>query len=358
MNQIEIDRLIQKSLTEELTKEEKIELLVWLGENDDHKRMYAAVRDVQALTVALNAKKAVSRARHREWWRIAAACIGFSLAIWGLYTLIGRENDRVSTVATAEDEIRLISAGLTYTITADSATEKVVEQQQLLQIVPSDHQQFNRLIVPRGKVFSVRLCDGTVVRLNSMSELRFPSEFVGDKRSVELTGEAFFDVARDTACPFVVTTENSTVCVVGTQFNVAAYAGDEQETVSLLEGCVETIAMGQQMELMPGEQVTVITGIQEMKKSVFNPEEVMAWMDGFFFFEDQPLDVVLKTVGRWYQVEFKFAEEELKEMKVYVRMRREKPIEDLFRALEATGKISFDNAEGASPVIIKKERMK
>lgn len=350
MGKTEIDRIIQKSLSQPLTENEKATLLTWLEENDENKHLYASIRDLQALITAQSFRTIKRSRRSNRWWGIAAACIGVSLAVWGLYTLSAEKDSQLVATARTEKEVILISANRTYTISTDTTTEKVMEQQQLLKTLPDANQELNRLIVPQGKIFSIRLCDGTVVHLNSMSELSFPSEFTGNQREVTLKGEAFFDVTHDAAHPFILSTEHSVIRVLGTRFNVSAYTNDQQETISLVEGCVETKATDQQIKLMPGEQVVVTTGSQEMKKSNFNPEEVMSWMDGFFFFEDQPLNVVLKAVARWYQVDFEFASEELKEIDIYIRIRKEKPIEDLFRALEATQKISF-RQEGKKIVV-------
>lgn len=354
MEQKKINRIMLKSLTEALSKEELASLWAWLDESDEHKRMYAAIRDAHALKSAVVAKnvKTVLWKRYGRW--LVAACIGFALVVAGLHTFQRKEQSTLLVEVTEKEEVTLISDGHTYIVETDSVTDEAVEQQQLMRQVPKTSGQKNHLKVPRGKVFSIRLSDGTVVRLNAMSELHFPSEFTGDRRQVALTGEAFFDVARQPDCPFLVTVGHSIVRVTGTKFNVSAYADEKRETVSLLEGSVETSAQEWWMSLEPGEQATFDEATSEMKKSTFNPEEVMAWVEGFFHFEDQPLHTVLKEVGRWHQVKFKFEEKALKEEKVYIHLQREKPIEDLFQALETTGKIIFDAQEGGVWVVVRR----
>lgn len=201
MEQKKINRIMLKSLTEALSKEELASLWAWLDESDEHKRMYAAIRDAHALKSAVVAKnvKTVLWKRYGRW--LVAACIGFALVVAGLHTFQRKEQSTLLVEVTEKEEVTLISDGHTYIVETDSVTDEAVEQQQLMRQVPKTSGQKNHLKVPRGKVFSIRLSDGTVVRLNAMSELHFPSEFTGDRRQVALTGEAFFDVARQPDCP-------------------------------------------------------------------------------------------------------------------------------------------------------------
>lgn len=321
-------------------------LYTWLEESDENKRTYANMRDVEALMAARHYHTLEKRSTGK-WLLATVACAVITFSVWSLYTLWGSTSETETTGIHMGNEIRLVSADRNYAIDADHTDSiSVVEQEQLFRQVQAGKSETNRLIVPDGKLFSIRLSDGTIVRLNSMSELHFPSEFTKGERVVELTGEAFFDVSHDPQHPFIVKTGNSCIRVLGTRFNVSAYPDYGQEAISLVEGSVEAIAADKTMRIRPGEQIKVIPRTGQMEKGEFNPEEVMAWMNGTFFFEDQPLAYVLKALERWYSVKFEFASESLKDIPVYIRISKEKSVEDLFRALEATRKISFRQEEG------------
>lgn len=334
MDNDKLNSLLRKSLARTLDEEEHQQLYNWLMESDGNKRSYARMRDVDTL-LNIEAHTAVPKRRLHRRWALSAACAVLAFGIFStlLWQLPSHTPDSLPT-----NEILLISAENTYTIDADTT---IVEQKELLRKVKNEQSAYNRLLVPQGKVFSVRLDDQTVVHLNSMSELHFPAEFTGNTRSVKLTGEAFFDVARDTTRPFIVETRHNKIEVLGTQFNVSAYTEDTQETISLLEGCVQTTVAGKTEKLLPNEQLAFTIDSRQMEKTTFKAEEITAWMNGIFFFEDRPLGQVLKALERWYQVKFEFADPSFLNIPVYIRLSKEKPIETLLQALESTQKLTF-----------------
>lgn len=343
---MEIDRLVLKSLSQELSDEERQTLYSWLEESEDHKHAYASIRDVQALRMAAHLGNVRTRDYRGRYLLSVAACLVLSLAVWSLYIFSRQDEPLLLTSAQMPKEVVLIASDQVYRIATDSVGTDIVEQQELLRTMNVGDTKSNRLIVPQGKIFSIKLSDGTVVWLNSMSELRFPSKFGNGERLVELSGEAFFEVARDSNSPFIVKTGNSRIRVLGTCFNVSVYKDYGQEMVSLVEGSVEATVCKQVVKLVPGEQLAWLPRTGQVSKGNFNPEEVMAWMNGDFFFEDQPLAYVLKAFERWYGVEFEYAAEALKDIHVYIRIGKEKALEDLFQALETTLKISFRQEGG------------
>ena len=178
-----------------------------------------------------------------------------------------------------------------------------------------------------------------------MSELSFPVEFDSHERIVELSGEAFFDVAKDGGRKFKVRTNGSEVTVLGTQFNVSAYADNNSETVSLVDGSVETSNGRQTIVLIPGQQAIIRQGAESVDVAKFNPDEVLGWRSGFFIFEDKPLEMVLEALERWYDLTFEITDEQLREISVFVKLQRDKAPEDILEALEAMNKVRFVKKE-------------
>jgi len=153
------------------------------------------------------------------------------------------------------------------------------------------------------------LADGTKVWLNSASTLRYPSRFDGDERIVEMEGEAYFEVApfsSKSPRPFLVKTENQTLKVLGTHFNVSAYADEEETKTTLVEGAVQIVNLKTKRmnTLKPGEQ-SIVRSTQTEIYNV-NPETAVAWKSGIFHFEDTPFEQMMRQIARWYDIEVNY----------------------------------------------------
>lgn len=161
----------------------------------------------------------------------------------------------------------------------------------------------NTVSTPNGGQYKLHLSDGTTVWLNAASEIKFPIAFVGDKRIVELKGEAYFEVAEDKKRPFIVRTQKESISVLGTHFNVNAYDGEPYSVVSLLSGRVAVTGMHNQSStiLSPGQQT--VNGPTSIRIEPFDIEESIAWKNGEFVFNNERLDQVMQRVGRWYDVQ-------------------------------------------------------
>ena len=166
---------------------------------------------------------------------------------------------------------------------------------------------YNTLSTPRGGQYQVILPDGSKVWLNAFSSLHFPTAFVGKQREVELTGEAYFEVAKNKEKPFHVNVNGMRVEVLGTHFNVNAYADDEAIKTSLLEGSVK-ITRGNSSDLLkPGQQgiLEKREGRIEIRNADMN--EVMAWKNGLFQFDGADITTIMREIGRWYNVDIVYA---------------------------------------------------
>ncbi|MFA7472115.1 MAG: FecR domain-containing protein [Spirosomataceae bacterium] len=165
----------------------------------------------------------------------------------------------------------------------------------------------NTLTVPSGGKYSLVLPDGSRVWLNAESSITFPTAFSGRKRSVKISGEVYFDVAKDPDRPFIVQVGNNRqIRVLGTQFNVNAYSDEEEITTTLLEGSVEILPGGNAglaVRLKPGEQAAFSETGQISVRHGVNTDEIVAWKNGMFHFEKADIQSVMRQISRWYNVE-------------------------------------------------------
>jgi ferric-dicitrate binding protein FerR (iron transport regulator) len=164
-------------------------------------------------------------------------------------------------------------------------------------------ESFAEVKVSPGTVMQVELPDHTHVWLNSESRLRYPVEFRGRKRAVELEGEGFFDVQTDADMPFEVTVPSGLKVIVrGTEFNLKAYNGDEENEVVLQEGTVEVLYGNCHATVRPGEMVKLNKRNNRITRSAMQTDEKTAWKDGKIIFRNTPIEEVIKQLSRRYNV--------------------------------------------------------
>lgn len=161
--------------------------------------------------------------------------------------------------------------------------------------------RWNEVSTPKGGTYKVTLPDGTNVWLNAASTLRFPNRFIVGRRYVQLTGEAYFEVAKDRAHPFIVTSNGQRVEVLGTHFNVSVYPDEKTATTTLLEGSITINNV-----LLKPNQEAVLMGRGGLVISNVEASDAMAWKDGKFRFNNTDLEVVLRQLGRWYDVDIRY----------------------------------------------------
>jgi transmembrane sensor len=161
---------------------------------------------------------------------------------------------------------------------------------------------YNTMTTPRGGQYKLTLPDGTEVWLNSSSSITYPTAFVGNERNVSITGEAYFEVAKNKEKPFHVKSGNQTIEVLGTHFNVMAYANEDAIKTTLLEGSVKVIQNNRSGILKPGEQAEV--GREgDIKISPAAIDEALAWKNGYFKFNRVDIKYIMRQLSRWYDVD-------------------------------------------------------
>ncbi|MBO9729662.1 MAG: FecR domain-containing protein [Chitinophaga sp.] len=168
----------------------------------------------------------------------------------------------------------------------------------------TDKVLYNTMSTPLGGQYKLILPDGTTVWLNAGSSINYPTAFAGSERKVTITGEAYFEVAKNEKMPFFVKANNTTIAVLGTHFNINAYKDEASTNTTLLEGAVKIITPQQQQTLKPGQQARVAAagqGIQVVDH--VDLIQTVAWKDGFFYFNDADIPTVMRQLARWYNVE-------------------------------------------------------
>ena len=202
---------------------------------------------------------------------------------------------------------------------------------------------YNTLSVPRGGEYFLVLADGTQVWMNADSRLRYPVNFIGPKREVELTGEAYFDVTANRERPFVVKTGLGDVRVYGTQFNVKCYSGDGEIATTLVEGNVAFVNdwVGE-TSLIPDQQLVYREGEQKVKVEKVKVRNYVSWRKNILSFENESLENIMKVLSRWYDVEVVFEDTDLKKLSFTGNLDKYSHIEKFFRVFEAGIDVRFE----------------
>jgi ferric-dicitrate binding protein FerR (iron transport regulator) len=204
-------------------------------------------------------------------------------------------------------------------------------------------EQINTLIIPRGGEFQLTLADGTRVWLNAESTIRYPTQFTGAVRRVELTGEAYFEVTKNKEHPFEVVTSAQTIAVLGTSFNVTAYPDEAQVRTTLVEGKVAVnLPSGKSLQITPGIQsvLDVASGVLSLHE--VDTEIYTSWKDGLFIFEDETLENILARMGRWYDVDIHYVSSQQKSGRFTAHVDKYQSAAEVLKLMEATGAVAFE----------------
>lgn len=242
-------------------------------------------------------------------------------------------------------------AGISITKTADG--------QLVYEIRGSDTHpnSINTLSTAKGETYQVRLPDGTMVELNAASKIEYPTSFAKLKnRSITLSGEAYFQVAKDKKHPFIVTIGKQEVTALGTQFNIKAYDDDASIKTTLLEGSVKVSTIGNRNSydrtLMPGQQATY-SGSEGISIKEVDTEEAVAWRNGFFIFDNETMETAMRKISRWYNVDIIFEQQDLKKEVFGGSVSRSENITTLLRVLSKAANVNM-KVEEKSIIISKK----
>jgi transmembrane sensor len=309
------------------------------------------------------------------WIRWVAAAIVIGLMAWGVWIITHAEKvedapiavgpalqdiapGREGAVLTLADGSQMILDSLgNGVISSPDGSTVVLKNGQLSYAGINDTSlntpiAYHAISTPNGRQFSLFLPDGTRVWLNAASSIRYPTRFKGGERRVEIRGEAYFEVAKNARMPFLVRVQGgSEIKVLGTHFNVNAYAEGEQVKTTLLEGSVKVKATGTTAPwvlLRPGQQAQVKKEIRIVTDIAL--DKVMAWKNGLFDFNGARLEEVMGQLARWYDLEVVY-ERGIPDVEFGGKMSRNVPLSDVLEGLKGMN-IHFRLEEGRRLVVM------
>ncbi len=207
---------------------------------------------------------------------------------------------------------------------------------------PTSEIEYNTMTTPRGGQYHLTLADGTNVWLNAASSIKYPTSFPGAERRVEITGEAYFEVAHNAAKPFRVFSKGQTVEVLGTHFNISAYDDEPNTKTTLLEGSVRITADAQKAILKPGQQSQTGRAAGSIKIiENADTDQAIAWKNGYFQFDAESLGDIMRKAARWYDVDVVYTNKNLEGQLFSGTVSRFKNVSQLLKKLELTGAVHF-----------------
>lgn len=339
-----------------ITDEEQQVLNDWLAKNGNPQK-FNLIIDNEAREIDLNRflrikeRKEANREKYHDaianlntkgkvvWWKkwptyVAAASIVLAVTLIGYKWFAEKNNEfekeksvvtqnKSKDVAPGQYKAKLTLADGSVVVLDSFSSNKLVQQgsttvltrdgQLVYEKKGKDHEVlYNMLTTAKGETYGMVLSDGSKVWLNSQSSIRYPVSFNGDIRKVEITGEAYFEVAPlplkgTKKVPFIVSLNDMEVEVLGTKFNINSYADEDAVKTTLLEGKVKVRSISKNADaiLQPGEQA-ILRQTQDDKIKVIEDvdvDEAVAWHNGYFQFNNADLEMVLKQLVRWYDVE-------------------------------------------------------
>lgn len=313
--------------------------------------------DLEAELRGRDLEDALSTGRNSHFWRrwsIAAAIVLF--CITGTFWIRSERShkDKDHILVDANDILpgtnkAILTLGDGSVIDLDGTEEGLLTRQGAVEITKTndgqliyeksigqeDNPQINIVATPKGGQFQIKLPDNSLVWLNASSSIRFPSSFPIHERRVEVTGEVYFEVSYDNNRPFRVIFSKHEIEVLGTSFNISNYDDENGSQATLVEGAVLLKSAGKTTKLLPGQGAFIENdGTTEI--SAVDVEEITAWKNGLFYFQDESIDLVMRQVSRWYNIEIEF-EGDLPSKRVTGKVRRDVNFEEFMHMLSYLG---------------------
>jgi ferric-dicitrate binding protein FerR (iron transport regulator) len=313
------------------------------------------------------ARAPVRRMRPRVWWAAAAVILAVLVSIPFLSPRKQSPSVAASTPEKYDAAPGKKAAVLTLAngqqITLDSNASGTISRQGNMAVInlkgtlaynatgaagAPGEMAYNTLSTNAGNQYQLVLPDGSRIWLNAASSVKFPVNFSRKERIVEITGEAYFEIAPDAGRPFLVHHKDMTVQVLGTHFNVNAYTDERSVATTLLEGSVKVIRGNDQTLISPGQQVQMTNGSMKVLSDV-NAEEVVAWKNDQFYFRKADIRSIMRQLSRWYNIKVDYEGSEIDE-RFYARIPRNVPISEVLNALSMTGSVHFKTSENTITV--------
>ncbi|MDR6943757.1 FecR family protein [Mucilaginibacter pocheonensis] len=294
----------------------------------------------------------------RLWVRISVAAsllVGFSICLLLYFrsnNFISDNQAMVKRISPGTNRAILTLANGKQVILANNQKQQIPAQANtqiqssasghlIYTVSGSEHinDSLNTMTTPRGGQYHLTLSDGTNIWLNAASSITYPVNFKGKERIVQVVGEAYFEVAHNPSMPFLVSTHGQTITVLGTHFDVNAYADEPTVHTVLLEGKVQVSTGKSVVNILPGQQ-SVLSG-SNLKVSDADTEDAIAWKNGMFSFTGENLESVMRKVSRWYAVDIEFENPEVKNIPLTGVISHFSDVSDVLHMLEMTKQVKF-----------------
>lgn len=364
--------LIQRRITEKITPSEEIIFQLWITQSDAHSQFHKRAEKYflngsnynstpdRTKQAWIQLERSLDRLNKRRTLIITygtVASIAASVIIILLFNIFQNNTTEIvaDTALTPGREKATLILDNGKEVELDKNKEIKISKKQSISVdnntlkyeeIKVKKLTFNTLKVSRGETFSLNLSDGTKVYLNSQTVLRYPVQFADDLRTVELLeGEAFFEVAKNKSIPFQIISNNQTIEVLGTSFNVSAYSDENFIQTTLVEGKVqvfETLNPDTPQILQPNEQLTFDKQIGSYVKRTVNPSLYTSWKDGIYYFEDVELQEIMKILSRWYNYDVVFIDSSLANTRFGGKLKRMDSLNNLLSLIGATSDIQFE----------------
>lgn len=357
MDQQEASRLLDRYLNHQCTAEEQVLVEQWYEglvqesgwELEGSRREEAGLELKQRIDRELGWAPR-TRTRSIVWYAAAAVLVLIGVALF--FTLRTPQQPASPPLAeiTAGGNKATLTLASGQTISLDDAKDGNIAQQGQSAVsktagrvvyTPGSEETnilFNTLSTPKGGQYQLELPDGSKVWLNALSSIKFPTAFKGATRQVSIKGEVYFEIAKNASQPFHVTVNEMEVEVIGTHFNIAAYADEAFIRTTLLEGKVKVTGRDA-VTISPGQQAVMSSGPGKQTVQVLNnvnTDQVTAWMNGYFQFSQSGIEDVMKQIARWYDIEVRY-EGKMTSRKFSGEISRASNLSEVLKGLTITG---------------------
>lgn len=369
MNKDQIKLLLDKYNSGRASSEEVALLETWYINYNSNVANDLSIEEIDAdIATIRNLLPQPSKVRS-IWPRIAAAASILMVFAFGGYYLVHKRAEKESAQNLASiiapggnKAVLTLSNGKQITL-SNVHTGKIAQQGNTLVDKTADGSvtyiansktveevTYNTMTTPRGGQYHLTLSDGTNVWLNAASSIKFPTMFKGVERKVEITGEAYFEVAHNKAMPFRVSSAKQVVEVLGTHFNINAYDNEPDVKTTLLEGSVKVTADQGDVVIKPGQQAVLAHAKLVVKDA--DTEEATAWKDNMFRFTNESLESIMRKISRWYDVDIEYADSDAKGLPFNGIIDHFSDAGKVLRMLERTKQVHF-KIEGKKIIVMK-----
>jgi hypothetical protein len=346
----------------------------WIADRWEKEVLPEQLSPVQSKQLYEAIREGISPKKKTVYWSLAsriavAASIVVAISATAYFWFANQPEHLQNQVSSAVEQIRDVKAPESTLATITLSNGQVIYIDSLskgqlaryggVEIVKQDDGQVrykkiseevsnNILTNPKGsEVITITLADGTRIWLNAASCITYPTSFTKGERKVELSGEAYFEVAKNEKMPFIVNINNKAeVKVLGTEFNIKSYDDEPVIKTTLVEGSVQVARKARNsnpeyFKLKPGEQASMNeNGVFSI--SNVDIKESISWKEGIFYFNDTDLESIMKSLARWYDVEVNYRSKDLKELTFGAVISRRSNISNILNLMKMTGTVDFE----------------